>query len=404
MNRLYLALSLALLTVTIAGCVDSGAPPSDCWKNATPPPVPEAGSATPINFDANPETRYADAGFDGTNWPDLSGKTVTILDHGAFDWAFDAAKPLFEARTGAKVNHVAADDAGTALQVAIQDQKAGGGSFDILYGVDNVLMSQAEAANIFDPYTPVQASKVEEAYRFVPTEDGAWLATPVDHGYIAINTDARSAPPISSLDDLVTHADEFVTQDPRFSSPGLGFLVATVATYGEDCYLGYWDALLDNGALITSGWTEAYELHFSGGYGQWSEGHLGDRSIVTSYTTSPAYEMYYEYTEENGVLLAPRSTVQQIQTMGILKGADRIAAEAWIEFALSDEFQALASEYNAIYPVVDTPAAGASVQSVYAGNDPTPGTFQPAPVPADYLGARVQTWVNDWVDLVESRA
>ncbi len=394
---------LAMTAVAFSGCVNPSYAVNDCWQDVdSTAHEPSALHIANHDFDANEVTAYADLGFDGSNWPDLTGHELTIIDHGAFDWAFEAAKPIFEELTGATVIHIAADDAGSALQQAIDDRRAGGGSFDVLYGVDNVLMTKATEADLFDPYTPLLGSRVDPTHRFIPADDGVWEATPVDFGFIAVNGDPRHDVTLDGLADLVDQADTFVTMDPRFSSPGLGFLLATVATYGEDCYLGYWDALLDGGATVTQGWTEGYVNRFSGGYGQW-EGQA-DKHLVTSYTTSPAYETYYGYETLNDVLLAPQATFKQIQTMGILHGADRVAAEAWIEFTLTDDFQNLAAAYNAIYPVVDNDATQAATQAVYAGNDPAPGSFVAAQLDSQRIGDNVDDWVQAWVDLYEAKA
>ncbi len=395
-------IATVLLTTVLAGCFTPGDMQDDCWRDVEP-----AGAGTPVgtpaahDFATNTRTAYADMGFDGTTWPDLHGASVRILDHGAFDYAFEPAKAAFEALTNGTVTHFGADDAGTALQLAVQDRK--GGSFDVIYGIDNALMVQAETAGIFAPYTPLLGDRVLEEYRFIPS-DGAWLATPVDMGYIAINVDPRDGPTVESLADLVEHADQFVTEDPRFSSPGLGFLIATVAAFGEECYLGFWEDLLDNDVTVTSGWTEAYVDHFSGGYGQWEAGSKSDKTIVTSYTTSPAYEAYYGGDPLNHVLTAPQSTFQQIQTMGILAGTkQRAAAEAWVEFTLTDDFQKLAAEYNAIYPVVSNAEVDASVAAVFGDNDPEPGSFVPATLPADVVGARMKAWIVAWTDLYTAK-
>ncbi len=393
---------LLLLAPGLSGCFGFDSP-EVCWQNANPDQEPAIRSATAIDFDANSQTLYSDMGFDGQTWPNLEGETLTILDHGAFSSAFEAARSLFENRTGAKITQVAADDAGSALQLAVQDHEAGGGSFDILYGIDNALMSKAVAADIFDAYTPLGAPRIEPEFRFVPTDNnGTWLATPVDRGYIAVNIDPRTGPSITSMDDLVDNAEAFVTEDPRFSSPGLGFLLATVATYGEACYLGYWDALFEGGVTVTSGWSEAYVDRFSGGYGQYEEGTRGDKTIVTSYTSSPAFELYYGAETLNGNLLAPQSVFEQIQTMGILNGTkNRAVAEAWIEFTLTDEFQGLAAPHNAIYPVVDTPLSRQSVKDVFAGNDPYPRDLIVAHLDYETIGANVDDWVQDWADLYD---
>lgn len=364
-----------------------------------------AGCSQPAQTER--ERSYAEMGFEGHDptgrdaayWPDLEGTTLTILDHGAFS-SFDDAAARFEALTGAKVEHIEADDAGTALNQAIRD--AGSPSADVIYGIDNVLLARAEESGILQTYTPVLASTVEPQFVFFGAR-ALWPATPVDHGYIAINADLHhprlNGTNLTSLDDLREHADLFVTEDPNTSSVGLGFLLATIATYGEEGWYGYWSDLFDGGVLVTAGWTEAYEQHFSGGYGP-SLGGKGDKPIVTSYTESPAYEAYYERPLDQLAtpLTAPKSTFQQIQTMAILEGTDDLAAaQAWIEFSLTDAFQELAAPGNAVYPVV----AGIDVEATYGGLDPAPGSFQPAEFAYQDLGANLERWLGEWTTLCE---
>jgi thiamine transport system substrate-binding protein len=179
----------------------------------------------------------------------------------------------------------------------------------------------------------------------------------------------------------------------------LGYLLATIATYGEDGWRDHWTALFTNGVIVTSGWTEAYEQHFSGGYGV-AYGGAGDRSIVTSYTSSPAYEAYFERPADTLAepLLAPNSTFHQIETMGIANGTKNLAAaQAWIEFTLTDEFQALAAPGNAVYPVV----TGIETDNTYGEIDPTPGTFVPAALTSQEIGMNLERWLSEWTDLCE---
>lgn len=375
------AIVLATILATIlAGC--TLAPPA--------PSAPTPG-AQPTQ---EPPSAYVGMGFDGTTWPRLDGVTLTILDHGAFG-AFDDAKRLFENKTGATVVHVEADDSGSALQRAVLEK--GDPTFDVIYGVDNILWTRAVQEGVFAPYKPLLSSRIDPDAVFF---EGTWHATPVDQGYIGINTDvAKLGANVSSLDDLRKHADQFVTQDPRTSTPGLGFLLATIATYGEDGWKAYWTDLFEGGVLVTSGWTEAYEQHFSAGYGT-AYGGLGDKAIVTSYTSSPAYEAYYERDPATlaAALVAPKSTFHQVQTMGIAKGTKHIAAaQAWIEFTLTDDFQALAAPGNAVYPVV----ASVETDSTYGEHDPEPGTFAPADLSAQTIGANLERWLREWTDLCE---
>ncbi|HUR63194.1 MAG TPA: thiamine ABC transporter substrate-binding protein [Candidatus Thermoplasmatota archaeon] len=352
-------------------------------------------------------TTYAAMGFKGdptgaaaSLWPDLTGQTVTILDQGAFDYLFTAAQPLFENLTHAKLRHVAALDAGEALQRATRE--AGDPSFDVVYGIDNVLLWKAAQADVFTPYKPVMAGRISPDLVFFGAGN-AWTATPVDHGYTAINVDPRSHATVNTLRGLVPVAGQFVTEDPRTSSPGLGFLAATVATFGEKGasgydYLAYWDDLFTHGVLVTPGWTEAYAQHFTAGYG--AATGANDRAIVNSYTTSPAYEAFNGATTVATVLTAPKSTFHQVETMGIARGTRHLAAaQAWIEFTLTDAYQALQAPNNAVYPVVPT----VEVASVYGHADPAPGSFEDAGFSYTQLGANAERWVREWTDLYERR-
>lgn len=357
--------------------------------------LPALAGCLQAGDDAGSGQSYASMGFDGTTWPDLHGATVTILDHGAFDYVFGPAKELFEARTNGTLEHIAAADAGDALQRAIVEKDAP--SFDVVYGLDNVLLSRAVAKDAVLPYTPLLAHRVNASYVFFDAEP--WPATPADHGYIAVNVDARTAAGVATLEDVRGNASRFVTQDPRTSSPGLGFLLATIATYPDGAgydWQDYWRDLFQGGVTVTSDWTTAYEQHFTGAYGG---NDAGDKPLVTSYTTSPAYERYYESTLNNTLVLAPQATFHQIETVALARNPRHLAAaQAFIEFVLTDDFQDLHAEMNAVYPVVD----GIDVARVYGGFDPAPGTFEPAGLTHTQIDANVDAWVRAWTDLYEA--
>ena len=92
-----------------------------------------------------------------------------------------------------------------------------------------------------------------------------------------------------TLEDLAKpeYRSQLVVENPATSSPGLAFMLATVARFGESgdyTWLDYWQDLRDNDVLVTAGWEVAYYTSFSGGSGE------GDRPIVVSYATSPAAE------------------------------------------------------------------------------------------------------------------
>lgn len=398
MNPRLVVPALLLLLPVLAGCLGDGSGAAgEC--PTTPARTPSAPVASDLTAPRPTNGAYKAMGFDGTHWPDLHGSTIVILDHGAFDYVFGPAKEAFEALTNGTLEHIAAQDTGDALNRAIREKDAP--SFDVVYGLDNAYLGKAVGANALGPYTPHLAGRVNASLVFFGGAD-PWPATPVDHGYIAVNVDPRAGLDVPDLAAVCRAAGRFVTEDPRLSSPGLGFLLATIASYPEGSeydWHDYWRDLLANGATVASDWTTAYTQHFTGGYGQYEDGFAGSKPLVTSYTTSPAYELYYGATEQNGLVLAPGATFHQIETVAIAANArNRAGAEAFVEFTLTDAFQDLHAQFNAMYPVVD----GIDVSKVYNGTDPAPGSFLPAAPYYTMVSANVERWVREWTDLYEA--
>lgn len=365
--------------------------------------------------------RYDTDGLDPGAWPDLPGANLTILGNGAFE-AFDDAAAQFERLTGVTVHLEDGGDSITALRT-LRDSKADG-SFDVIYGLDNMILGQAVNETLLVPYKPMFAPRVDPAHVFFPSA-GAWPATPVDHGYIAVNVDegnpALGGADIDGLGDLRRWADEFITQNPTTSTPGLGFLIITVAAFPEAPegslrydWRDYWTDLFTGKetdrdrdgtragcVAVVDDWGLAYEGHFSGGYGAPPGGSgRADKAIVTSYTESPAFEHSFGRDKEDlaRVILEPNATFHQVQTMAIAKGTRNLeAAQAWIEFTLTGFFQGLAAPQNGVYPVVP----GISVASTYQGLDPAPGTFQDAKVSYATINKNLRRWTEEWTDLRE---
>lgn len=364
-------------------------------------------------------------GLDPNAWPDLNGTTLNLLDNGAFA-AFDTAAGQFEKLTGVKVTKENGGDGVKAMNTLAAS--AASGQFDIIYGIDNALLGKAIRDKILEPYRPALVDRIRPEFLFFP-QNGTFYATPVDHGYVAINVDADNPAldgvPVRDLADVRHYADQFVTENPTISTPGLGFLLTTIVAFGEESSFSpnrydwhdYWtdlftgsytdrdlDGKISGCVLVVDDWTTAYVQHFSGGYGaSESGGGQADKAIVTSYTESPAYEKYFDPTKENlaQVLTKANTTFHQIQTMAIAKGTKNpVAAQAWIEFTLTDFFQKLAAPEDGVYPVVP----GISVRDTYGGIDPAPGTFRDARMSYETITINLERWLSDWTALREKYA
>lgn len=312
---------------------------------------------------------------------------VVLVTHDSFV----LPKPLkrkFEADTGYHLVIHAAGDGGTLTNKLVLTQ--GDPTGDVAFGVDNTFASRAVDADVFAPY---DAQLPAGAAAYALPGDTDHTLTPVDNGNVCVNVDDtwfadhHLAPP-TTMDDLADPAyrDLFVLPGATTSSTGMAFLLATVAKYG-DSWPDYWTKLMANGAKLTAGWSDAYEVDFTQGGGQ------GDRPIVLSYDSSPAF------TVPKGAHASTTSALldtcfQQIEYAGILQGAENAkGAAALIDFLLSDEVQAALPESMYVFPVADgvpLPADWAK----YAVQPTHPFAVDPAQVTAHR-----DEWLREWSDL-----
>ena len=223
--------------------------------------------------------------------PEVRGaRTLTVMTHDSFSVSEDVVA-RFQAQCGCTVQFLKSGDTGLALNKALLSKN--NPLADVFYGVDNTFLSRGLAGDIFEPYASPSLAQMPGELKLDPGN----RLLPVDFGYVTINYDRayfaeNDLPLPATLRDLADPAYKslLVVENPATSSPGLAFLLATIATFGETgetTYLDFWRALRENDVLVTDGWEDAYYGQFSGGSGE------GDRPMVVSYTTSPAAEVFF---------------------------------------------------------------------------------------------------------------
>ena len=320
-------------------------------------------------------------------------QTLRVLTHNSFNISSDVLE-AFTRETGVEVQLLEGGDAGETVNRAILTK--GNPLADVLYGVDNSLIARAAQEGIFEPYQSPLLDRVPETYRFSENN----LVTPIDVGFVNFNYDKawfeeRGLEPPTTLDDLTKPAYEGLTvvQNPATSSPGLAFMLTTIDKFGEG-WLTYWAALRDNGLEVADGWESAYYTSFTP-YG-------GDRPVVLSYATSPAAEVVFAETTPQdaptGNLFCDACVFRQIEAVGILKGTEeREAAERFIDYMLSVEFQNDIPLNMFVYPVVND----ATLPEVFEQYAVVPSEAQIASVPAETVEANLSTWLDAWTKVVE---
>jgi thiamine transport system substrate-binding protein len=318
---------------------------------------------------------------------------VVLMTHDSFAVS-DEVIASFEGATGNTVEILKGGDAGSMVNQAVLTKDAP--LADVLFGVDNTFLSRALDEEIFEPYRPAGADALPADLVL----DQEFRVTPVDYGDVCVNYDREAftgdgdAP--QALEDLSNPAfdNQLVVQNPATSSPGLAFMLATIARFGEaDDYdwLDYWAELRANRVLVVAGWEEAYYTHFSGGAGE------GDKPLVVSYATSPAAEVAFgdPPPDEAPTGVVTDGCYRQIEFAGLLRGAENAdRARQLIDFMLTPEFQQDIPLNMFVFPA----RSGLELPDVFT--DHAAVVEQPLLLsPAD-IAARREGWLQEWTDVV----
>jgi thiamine transport system substrate-binding protein len=320
-------------------------------------------------------------------------RPITLLTYDSFVLSKGILEG-FTKQTGIPVKVVTQGDAGELVNAAIltkADAESG-----VLWGVDSTLLTRAVKEKLFVPYTSKNAKDIDQTLRALAPSD---VVTPVDRGDVCVNYDKAAlakagVPAPTTLNDLVDpkYRGMLVVQSPATSSPGLAFLLATIAAFGEDPatgWTGYWKKLTANDVKVVSGWTEAYETWFSAGTGK------GDRPLVVSYGTSPAAAVLFgpdpkATASPTGVMTS--SCYRQVEFAGILRGkADALdESQELIDFLTGPVLQNDIQLNNFVYPA-NTKVSPAKEFALFGVRPDDAAELSPTVVDAGREG-----WIDTW--------
>ena len=352
LRALLTALAAAALTAAIAvGCADD----------------------EPVTPDA-PEPTATPAG----------PSTLVVLTHDSFD-VTNALVAEFEREHNVKVQLIMEGDANELVNRAILN--AGNPEGDVLFGVDNLSFQRADEAGVFQAFEATRRGDIPADVRAQFGDSP--LVTPIDYGWVVLNFDPSAGEPPATLEELTEPQwrGKLVVEDPATSSPGLQFLVTTVAYFGEERWQEFWRDLRANDVRVELGWSDAYYTHFSI-YG-------GDRPLVVSYTTSPAAEFFFSEVEleeppTRNVILSP--VFRQVEAAGVLAGTEAgDLAGKFIDFLLSDEFQQQIPRTMFVYPVIG--GLEPPTWWHWADVDVEPATL-------DFTDDDLERWIREWTDIM----
>ncbi|MDX2160522.1 MAG: thiamine ABC transporter substrate-binding protein [bacterium] len=323
---------------------------------------------------------------------------LTLVTHDSFNVS-ETVLNAFTEQTGIRIEVLRLGDAGALVNQSILSRENPLG--DVLYGVDNTFLGRALDNDLFVPYQADGLAAIDPQFALDPE----YRVTPINYGDVCLNydtayfeTNALEIP--TTLADLTDpiYRGLLVVQNPATSSPGLAFLMATAAVFGDDAdgytYLDYWRELVANDVLISPDWTDAYYGQFSG-----AAGGEGDRPLVVSYAGSPPAEVFFAETPPErpptGAVVADDTCFRQIEFVGILNGTDQPeAAQQWVDFMLSVEFQEDVPLQMFVFPV--NPAASLpDVFADYAAVPENPILIDPAEIDENR-----EAWIRAWTEAV----
>lgn len=318
---------------------------------------------------------------------DSDSDSLVLITHDSFALS-EGVLDEFTEQTGVSVEVRNSGDAGRLASqlVLTKDDPLG----DVAFGIDNTFASRVIGQGIFDEHVSPAAGGGAADYE-IP---GSHELTAIDTGDVCLNIDTRyfaehGLPEPTSIRDLTRpeYRDMTVVENPATSSPGLAFLLATIAS-DPDGWQDYWRQLHDNGLEVVDGWTQAYSVEFSGSSGN------GPRPIVVSYASSPPAEV-----GADGAAPPTRALegtcFRQVEYAGVLHGTDHPeAAGQLVDFLLSDAVQRDLPEQMYVFPVQrDTPLPEAFEK--YAARPAHPLTMDP-----ERIGENRDEWIRQWRGIV----
>lgn len=307
-----------------------------------------------------------------------AAETLTVYTYDGFpaDWGpGPAIKTAFEKSCGCTLTWVTAGD-GVALLNRVRLEGANTKA-DVVLGLDTSLTADAKATGLFEPHG------IEAKGLTLPMAWSDDTFLPYDYAHFAIVYDKEKLKdPPKSLDELVNgNPDEKIAlEDPRSSTPGLGFLLWMRSVYGDKVGEA-WKKLQRRVLTVAPGWTEAYGLFTK-----------GEAPMVLSYTTSPAYHIVSEKTDRYAAAAFSEGHYLQIEVAGLVKSSQhKELARKFLAFMLTPGFQDAIPTGNWMLPAAATSA-------------PLPDAFnslvKPAKTflfPPEEVARNRKAWVDEWL-------
>ncbi|PWI49224.1 hypothetical protein CEE45_02465 [Candidatus Heimdallarchaeota archaeon B3_Heim] len=282
---------------------------------------------------------------------------------------------------------------------------------DVVIGIDNTLIHLIEdKTTVLEPYSPISISQIET--NLIQNLDPEQFLIPYDYGIISlyyqnqiINSSTNPELENLTLNSLLTSdlLPMLIVENPKYSSPGLGFLLWIIAVYGDpeinfdgllESNWRYWWNASRNKITITKSWGDAFNIFFTPEEG---------KPIMVSYGTSPAYS-YCQWADNSTSAVVTQEDDQQnawlqIEGIGLVKDAPhKENAKQFIDWFLSPALQSEIPEHQWMYPANTEVTLSTCFEEsvihpdeVYRLND----LLSP-----DLLAKNLADWIDQWEQVI----
>jgi thiamine transport system substrate-binding protein len=303
-----------------------------------------------------------------------SANDLTVYTYSSFvsEWGpGPQIKERFEAECDCEVTFIGLDDGVSLLnRLRLEGE---GTQADILLGIDDALIAETRELGLVAEHG-LDLTGLSLPYDW---QDDAFV--PYDYGHFAFVYDQTRVGQVpASLHELVYESDaSIIYQDPRVSTPGQGLMLWMKAVFGEDADQA-WQALQSRVVTVTPGWSEAYALF-----------QEGESDMVLSYTTSPAYHMTWEDTDQYQAAEFSEGHYAQIEVAAMLNTTDQPElARDFLAFLVSRPAQDVLPGTNWMWPVLEDAEVPEAFEQMAR-----PSTLY---FDSDTVAENRRAWIQEW--------
>ena len=311
--------------------------------------------------------------------PAAAKETLTIYTYDSFvaDWGpGPRVKEAFEKTCDCSIEWVAPGDGVAVLNRLKLEGSAT--KADVVLGLDTNLTAEAAATGRFGKH----GVDVKLARTPVAWVDEYFMPFDFAHFAVIYDSEAMKDPP-KSLDELVNGdpSQKIVLEDPRSSTPGLGFLLWMKQVYGGEAS-DAWKKLSGRVLTVTPGWSEAYALFTK-----------GEAPMVLSYTTSPAYHVIAEGTSRYKAAAFSEGHYLQIEVAGVIEASpEKALAQKFVAFMMTPGFQDQIATNNWMFP------AGATSGSLPSAFDELVKPTKTLLYSPQDVDQNRRAWIDEWLN------